>query len=1012
MMVRDFMNVDMKYRGTDLWMLNDKLEEKELERQIEEMSKKGCGSFITRTFRGLKSDYPGEEFMGKMRVIINKAKETGMKIFLQAGYMPGGIPDLPEEYTHTVIKVAEANAEGIPTHDIIAEKGGKIYYTDRVMYFLDLLNPDAVRYYMKISYTDVWERFADEFGKTIVSVWVDEPHFNPPLLPWTKKLPEQFRKMWGYSLEENIRLLLEREGDYRTVRYHYWRTILHILKNSYFEEVKRWCNDHNLKFSGHLMGEDTFERQIGFSCSVMPLYKYMDIPGIDHLTNSMEWPRGGSGGMAVKFLMTPLQCISAARQAGKEDILCEMYGVSAQGITFARQKYIFDYFMSLGINYRCVHARFYSMKGERKRFYAPHMSYQQPWWEYYRKETDYSARVSWFVHQGRPMSDILVMNPVESAFMEYDSLSSVNRTDTVNKEQTRSSEITRMNQRFATLLRDMMGKQLVFDLGDEDTLAEWGSVLEDGTLKVGEMVYRTVVIPDFKVIRGSTIEILKQFAAKGGTILVKGETPKYVDGRPDERFTEMNGVKMVDDTAALLGILEEGSIKDYRYESDDDCTSIWINMRETDNGRTAFIFNVDDTRERKGVLTIKGMYNVQVWNAEDGTVSDADTCVRDNATMVKICLEPGGSTMLVFERTEKLLQDSGCCANVSNMAETPQVIQSLKLSDNWNIRRKDPNALVLEFCRYRKKDGDYSEIYPVLAVQQILTREDYKGPVTLKFEFDVSHVPENIKLVAEEPDKYEILVNNRPIKTDNPEGYYKDKSFKVVDISGTIKEGLNTIEATRYFEPMEKPKSVLISLFKSLSGVELESMYLIGDFGVYGTAEPTDTGFIRYSKTFSIGKEATRVGNEITLKGYPFYSGTVVLSKEFTLDNIPENRRALLTIDNFNACAANIRINGNYAGTLCWRPLETDITGMLRQGRNTLEIELVNSLRNLLGPYHQPQGDESECWSNAWTADYDRDTGRRHPDWYLRRDPDTMLWTDSYMQSRFGIAGVKVNFIE
>ena len=112
MMVRDFMNVDMKYRGTDLWMLNDKLEEKELERQIEEMSKKGCGSFITRTFRGLKSDYPGEEFMGKMRVIINKAKETGMKIFLQAGYMPGGIPDLPEEYTHTVIKVAEANAEG------------------------------------------------------------------------------------------------------------------------------------------------------------------------------------------------------------------------------------------------------------------------------------------------------------------------------------------------------------------------------------------------------------------------------------------------------------------------------------------------------------------------------------------------------------------------------------------------------------------------------------------------------------------------------------------------------------------------------------------------------------------------------------------------------------------------------------------------------------------------------------------------------------------------------------
>jgi hypothetical protein len=272
-------------------------------------------------------------------------------------------------------------------------------------------------------------------------------------------------------------------------------------------------------------------------------------------------------------------------------------------------------------------------------------------------------------------------------------------------------------------------------------------------------------------------------------------------------------------------------------------------------------------------------------------------------------------------------------------------------------------------------------------------------------------VPENIKLVAEEPDKYEILVNNRPIKTGNPEGYYKDKSFKVVDISGTIKLGLNTIEATRYFEPMEKPKSVLISLFKSLSGVELESMYLIGDFGVHGATEPSDTGCIRFSKNFSIGKEVTRVGNEITLKGYPFYSGTVVLSKEFTLDKIPENGKAILTIDNFNACAGSIRVNGSNAGNLCWRPFEVDITGMLQAGQNKLEIEIVNTLRNFLGPYHQPQGDESECWSDTWTADYDRNTGRRDPDWYLHREPDTLLWTDSYMQNCFGIEGVNIKFM-
>ena len=35
------------------------------------------------------------------------------------------------------------------------------------------------------------------------------------------------------------------------------------------------------------------------------------------------------------------------------------------------------------------------------------------------------------------------------------------------------------------------------------------------------------------------------------------------------------------------------------------------------------------------------------------------------------------------------------------------------------------NALVLEFCRFRKKDGDYSQIYPVLAAA-----DSYKGRTT------------------------------------------------------------------------------------------------------------------------------------------------------------------------------------------------------------------------------------------------------------------------------------------
>ena len=90
-----FVHPDPMYRGTDFWMLNDRLEEEEIVRQLHEMKEQGVYSFIARTYIGLKSDYPGPDFQSKLRCIVDTAKALGMKVFLQAGYMPECVLDLP-----------------------------------------------------------------------------------------------------------------------------------------------------------------------------------------------------------------------------------------------------------------------------------------------------------------------------------------------------------------------------------------------------------------------------------------------------------------------------------------------------------------------------------------------------------------------------------------------------------------------------------------------------------------------------------------------------------------------------------------------------------------------------------------------------------------------------------------------------------------------------------------------------------------------------------------------------
>lgn len=119
---KSFVNPDPMYRGTDFWMLNDRLEEDELVSQLHARKEQGVYSFIARTYVGLKSDYPGADFQSKLKLIVKNAKELGMKVFLQAGYMPECVLDLPVEYSLNYLKIHKKSEGEIPE----GERGVKL----------------------------------------------------------------------------------------------------------------------------------------------------------------------------------------------------------------------------------------------------------------------------------------------------------------------------------------------------------------------------------------------------------------------------------------------------------------------------------------------------------------------------------------------------------------------------------------------------------------------------------------------------------------------------------------------------------------------------------------------------------------------------------------------------------------------------------------------------------------------------------------------------------------------
>jgi len=982
---QEFRNPGPQYRGVTLWMLNDKLEVDEIVRQFEGIHAAGWGAVIGRTFYGLLTEYLSEEWMEIIEAIIRQAGKHDMRVWLQAGYMPSGIPNLDPKDVGTGLAYRPKNAPGKDGDVVLAEADQYAYCVRSLGHVLDLLNPGAVTSYLDLAYIKPWYgRFGKQFGKTVEAIWVDEPHFRPPLLPWCERLPEAFRKQWGYDLADHLPSLFRPVGDFRKVRHQYWRTVTGMFVDAYFDAVGRWCTEHNVKFSGHLMGEDTLNNQIGLTGACMPCYGKMHIPGIDHLTMSLKWPA------KKKFILTPKQAASAASQFGIPEVLCEMYGVSSQAITFEDRKQIAQWMVALGINYRCYHATFYSLRGRRKRRYAPHLSYQQPWWNDSRLEADHFARVCYALRRGTTLADVLLIHSVESAMCIYDPTVMERPHD----RSTEPPEVKAMDDDLMTVGDNLQSIHRGWEFGDETILAQHGSV-EGREIRVGRMAYKVVILPSMLTMRRTTLDLLSRFADAGGIILSAGQLPTRIDGEPSNDLAVFlkKHVRSVPNTPGALRQAIDAVVPPQveLVASEGNAADVWVHARRIDEGFLYYLVNTNRAAGVRGTLRLRCKAALEMWNLDTGDVAPAPQHTDGEYITTPVELARVGSCLLVA-RTDK--------PDVETPHRRLREVRSVSLSPSLRLTRHHPNAMTLDVCRIKKADAPWSEPLPVIVAQKELEDAQYHGPLTAEFRFNVAVRPKNICLVVEDAAKWHIAVNGKSVAYAGLP-YYLDRSFLPVDIAGLVREGENIVELSIHYDAIPRAEFDLASLFKKEDGTELEAVYLIGDFAVTGplSAEEQRPRCVRYAPRFAIDKEQPTVSGDLTANGYPFFAGRVTLSDTVRLTRPSAGERVVLELPNLDAAVlAKVGVNGKLAGAILWPPYELDITDVVVEGDNRIDIELASGLRNLLGPHHRSQGEPNNCWRTAWNRNDD-------PTKVEHAEEGESVWTDDYFCVRFGFQG-------
>jgi hypothetical protein len=95
---------------------------------------------------------------------------------------------------------------------------------------------------------------------------------------------------------------------------------------------------------------------------------------------------------------------------------------------------------------------------------------------------------------------------------------------------------------------------------------------------------------------------------------------------------------------------------------------------------------------------------------------------------------------------------------------------------------------------------------------------------------------------------------------------------------------------------------------------------------------------------------STRTGLGWNDQGMPFYAEGVVYRHAFQVTE--RGGKFVLSLPNWYGAVAKVEVNGRESGWIWAPPWECDVTREVRQGANSVEVTVIGTLKNTLGPHH------------------------------------------------------------
>ncbi len=383
---------------------------------------------------------------------------------------------------------------------------------------LDLLNPDATKFYLQMVYEEYARRFPQHLGKTLRLTLADHEGAYGAPIAYTPRLWDEFQSRKGYDLRRVLPLLVRQATDDpvgRRIRRDYLEVVSALYVNAFNKQVTDWCARHGLQHATSLYEEQLFI-QVSLSGDMFSQWRAGTAVFMDALLERARMP--------LDFK----EAVSVAHFDGKP-LLVENQGLQGHDSFFSLEKARLGSNMCLlwGANLLIPYFDY----DPRKIQWPPQWFLGQPLWRHFSHYARLVNRAQTMNGRGTHVAPVLLYYPLETAFAHAEVLF----TNPPPRGLAWHNAMDHTENFYTALRLELARAGWDYHIADRQYLAR--AAIRDGALQLAEESFRVLILPPMTDMDEGAARQVRRFVEAGGQVLAIGELPAGLEANGIRRFS-------------------------------------------------------------------------------------------------------------------------------------------------------------------------------------------------------------------------------------------------------------------------------------------------------------------------------------------------------------------------------------------------------------------------------------------------------------------------------------------